>query len=419
VLPLIVSYLALLWLFASAASRGQGFVFFAAGCVALVVGLAAFRRGRRGVLYGVYLIVLMGASLGMAFELVLHLAPGVLSGHVADVTYTGYHWQKGGIYALDDHMGPDLVPGVQREMYWAGRWWWHAVNSDGYRGPRVERAAAVFLGDSMIYGHGVEEDQTVAARFGVRTGLSVANLGQQGTCQVQSWLRFARIGLKLRPRIVFACSHFTDIEDPLGLYPTDELEKLLASPLDAPYLPFALGRYRPRPWWDPVSFWARRLALPLRCSGVAGAVVRTIRARHSAAVRSGAPPWVRPSEADIDAPFAPFEPGAQYEQKLGWRVHVRSVRQIKRLCDGIGARLVLFDIGYPRAFSSAIEGLAREIGADYDAAGREALACALDGRPIFLPDDGHWTPEGSDVVAASLARLVAQNAGSTGTRGRP
>jgi hypothetical protein len=416
---LIASYLVLLWVLASAASRGQGFVFFAAGCVALAVGLVAFGRGRRRVLYGVYLAVLMGAGLGLAFELVLRLAPGVLSGHVADVTYTGYHWQKGGIYALDDHMGPVMLPGVHREMYWAGRRWRHDANDAGYRGPAVTRADAVFLGDSMVYGHGVEAEQTVAARFGQRTGLSVANLGQQGTCQLQSWMRLERLGVKLRPRMVFACSHFTDIEDAAQWYPADELEKMLASSLDAPYLPFALDKYRPRPWWDPVSFWATRLALPLRCSGVGGAVVRTLRARRSAAGSPRASPWVAPAEAEIDEPFAPFEPRARYEDELGWRVHVRSVRQIKHLCDSIGARLVLFDIGYPRAFSSAIEGLAREVGAEYDPAGREALALALEGRPIFLPDDGHWTPEGSDAVAASLARLVAQSVGSAGSRGRP
>lgn len=418
-LPLIVSYLALLWVLASIASRGQGFVFFATGLVALGVGLVAFRRGRRVVLYGTYLVVLIGATLGLVFELVLRLAPGVLSGHVANVAYTGYHWQKGGIYGLDDHLGPAMLPGVRRTTYWAGRWWWHEANADGYRGPVVARADVVFLGDSMVYGHGVEEEQTVAARFAARTGRAVANLGQQGTCQVQSWIRFERLGLKLRPRHVFASSHFTDIGEATQWYPADELERLLASPADAPYRPLARPQYRPRPWWDPLSLWATRLALPLRCSGVAGAVVRSLGGRGPAVRPAGASAWVAPSEAQMAAPFAPLQPGSSYEDALGWRVHVRSVREIKRLCDGIGARLVLFDIGYPRAFTAAIEGLAREVGAEYDPAGRDALARAVEGRPIYLPDDGHWTPEGNDDVAAELARSVAQLGGPAGSQERP
>ncbi len=406
-LPLIVSYLVLLWVLASVISRGQGFAFFAAGLAALGFGLVGFRRGRRKVLYGVYLAVLIGATLGLVFELVLRLAPGLLSGQVANVAYTGYHWQKGGIYGLDDHLGPTMLPGVRRATYWAGRWWRHQANADGYRGAAVVRADAVFLGDSMVYGHGVEEDQTVAARYAARTGLTVANLGQQGTCQVQSWIRLERLGLKLRPRVVFACSHFTDLGEATQWYAADELERLLASPQDAPYRPLARPQYRPRPWWDPPSLWATRLALPLRSSGVAGAAVRALRGQGSAMRPAGAAAWVAPSEAELAAPFTPLHQNATYEDALGWRVHVRSLRQIKRLCDAAGARLVLYDIGYPRAFTAAIEQVAQDLGALYSPAGRTALARAIEGRPIYLPNDGHWTPEGNDVVAAGLASSVS------------
>jgi hypothetical protein len=405
---LVVSYLALAWIVASALSRGQGFWMFLAGVLALGAALLAFRRGRRRPLYALHLSASIAAVSSLAFEATLRVAPGVLSGQVANVAYTGYHWQRGGIYRLDDHLGPVLRPGVRREMYWAGHWWQHDANADGYRGPAVKRADAVFLGDSMVYGHGAGPADTLPARFAARTGLAVANLGQQGTCQLQSWLLLERLGLPLRPGVVFASSHFTDLREATQWYPPDELERFLQSPLESPYLPLARQEYRPRPAWDPVSFWAQRVSLPLRSAGIGGAVNRALRGRGPALASGRAGAWRVPSTAEIETPFTAAASGAAPEDELGWRVHVRATRQIRRLCARAGARLVLFDLGYPRALSQAVEALARELGVEYSPAGRVALDRALAGQPVYLVDDGHWTPDGNDIVAAELARSLGR-----------
>ena len=113
---LVLSYLVLVWIVASAASRGEGFWLFAAGVLALGAALFAFRRGRRRPLYTLHFAALIAAVLALVFEALLHLAPRILSGHVANVAYTGYHWQRGGIYDLDDHAGPLMRPGVRRSM---------------------------------------------------------------------------------------------------------------------------------------------------------------------------------------------------------------------------------------------------------------------------------------------------------------
>ena len=54
----------------------------------------------------------------------------------------------------------------------------------------------------MVYGHGVETADRVSARFAVRTGLPVANLGQQGTCLLQGWMVLCDKTASLRPRVV-------------------------------------------------------------------------------------------------------------------------------------------------------------------------------------------------------------------------
>lgn len=78
--------------------------------------------------------------------------------------------------------------------------------------------------------------------------------------------------------------------------------------------------------------------------------------------------------------------------------------EIKRACDGIRARLVLLDLGYPEAESRAVEALAAEIGLGYSPAGRVVLARALAGEEMYLVDDGHRTPAGCRTIAEELAR---------------
>jgi hypothetical protein len=399
----IATFLLWLWIVASAASRGSGLFVVLPGLLGLALAVAAFRRGRKRPLYALYYACFMGAILALALETTLRLAPGVLSGPVANVAYSGYHWQSGGIYELDDHMGPDMRKAARREMYWSGHWWSHRANSRGFRGPEMARADAVFLGDSMVYGHGVSEADTLAVRFTEHSGLAAANLGQQGTSQVQSWMRLQRIGLPLKPRVVFAASHFTDLADAHQWYAPEELQSYLQSPLETPHMPVARDEYRPRPRWDPVAAWARHVSLPMRCSAIWGAAFRAavLRGRHQWPQAAGH--WTIPAPRDVDAPF---DPTSSLQGRVGWDVHVRSVRQIKRLCDGAGARLVLFDVGYPTAFSRAVERLAAEVGADYSPAGRLVLQKAYEGRPVYLPDDGHWTREGNDIVARELTRTL-------------
>jgi hypothetical protein len=287
-------------------------------------------------------------------------------------------------------------------MYWNGHWWRHDTNADGYRGPMLARADAIFLGDSMVYGHGVEQHETLPARFAARTGLAVANLGQQGACMLQSLATFQELGPRLRPRYVFVCTHPTDADDAVDLYGANELRGFVEQgrwPL------LVREKYRPRPRWDPLELWAVDLALPLQAAALPGALVRAVLGRVKGEPAPGpAPgPW-KPSPEDVAGPYPVFSPRGTSEQELGWAAHRRALSEIKRLGDRLGAHVVLFDIGYPRDLSQAVEATAHELGAQYSAAGLVALNLALSGVEVYLADDGHWTREGNAVVARELAR---------------
>jgi hypothetical protein len=395
---------------ASAVSRGRGYLFFGAGLGGLALALIAFGRGRREGLYRYVYLLVLAAVTALAFEAVLHLRPSVLRGRLANIAYTGYHWQRGGVYELDPHRGPVLRPGVRRPMYWNGHWWRHETGASGWRGPDVAHADAVFLGDSMIYGHGVEEPQTACARYAARTGTTAVNLGQQGTCQIQSFLTLSRHAPRLRPRLVFASLHPTDLEEAPRLYDDDELRRFAEAPEDAAYEPLVRPGFAPRPsrpWWELASIWTRFIALPFRCAGLAGTLAHWNRAGSQSEEQYARDPFV-PAPSEIDAVMPALAPGAPAAFALHWRAEGRAVREMKRLCDRTGARLVIFDLGYPRQFTAAVEALAREVGATYSDAGRQVLARCQAGERMYLVDDGHWTPAGNDAIAELLARYASE-----------
>ncbi len=402
-------YLTLLWV-VSSISRPSGAFLFLGGVVALLGCLLALGRGRRGPLFGLYLVLVFSAVSLLCLESVLRLFPGVLVGKTANWAYSGYHDLPGGIYRRDRHMGLAMRPNCRREIYWNGHWWLHEANAAGYRGPEVDHAEAVFLGDSMIYGHGVQNEQTVSSRFGAHTGLRVANLGQQGTCAIQYWLRLRELGVSLQPRVVFVCCHPNDIDEAPYYYSDAELRQFLSRPLDDDEPPVVQRYFLPRASWRPDQVWSEYLALPLR---TAGAVTGLTHSAHEAsgsearpADPTGPAACFVPSPGIVEAPFAPWQSDSPEKRQLGWQAHQRALEKIARCCRQHGATMVLFDLGYSRAFSQATEAMAVQLGVRYSPAGRVALTRALAGEETYLMNDGHWSAHGGDVVALELAKEV-------------
>jgi hypothetical protein len=325
---------------------------------------------------------------------------------VANFAYSGYHAYRGGIYTLDPEVGPLMRPSVSRWMYWNGHWWWHQSNAQGWRGAAQEKADAVFLGDSMVYGHGVMAADSVPQRFAGATGLATANLGQQGTCAPQQLELFRRRGAPLRPRVVFLCAHPRDLEDVQRMYSPAEQEAFLQRPQ---YHPHVLPEFGPPSRWDPLWLWGRHAQLPLWSGGIVGSLLRTLRERGAQESTAARDPFV-PTAAEQDEVPAPLRPEAPAALRRAWLVNRRAVEELSRLCAGAGARLVLFDLGYPRTFSAAVEDLARELGVEYSPAGRVALARSLAGERMNLANDGHWSASGAAAVAEQLARSNAARA---------
>lgn len=92
--------------------------------------------------------------------------------------------------------------------------WKHHGDRWGFRNPESwDQADVVLLGDSMTYGHGVEEDETIAHFLREDLGTRVANLGITSGSPVEYLAYFRNFSVHLSPKVVVALVFANDVED--------------------------------------------------------------------------------------------------------------------------------------------------------------------------------------------------------------
>jgi hypothetical protein len=203
--------------------------------------------------YRVPLLISVGSVvLSLAIlEFVLRTFPLALPHPLANYLTTRYHSGPSGIYRYAPELHMNLMrPHDERVLYFNGYRWHHRTDSRGFRNPvEREHASVVLLGDSIVYGHGVEEPATIRSHLETILGQPVANLGRQGSSIHDEYQTLRAFGVGLRPRYVFAFFLANDIDD-LGLLTDGEKNAFLATPVtdhSTPY--FAIRRPRFRPWY--------------------------------------------------------------------------------------------------------------------------------------------------------------------------
>lgn len=92
--------------------------------------------------------------------------------------------------------------------------WHHRSDQLGFRNPVDQRHVDVaILGDSMVYGHGVEEPDTAASVLRGRLGLRVANLGVVAASPVDYLAYVNHVVPRLSPRVVVIFLYRNDLSD--------------------------------------------------------------------------------------------------------------------------------------------------------------------------------------------------------------
>src|SRR5262245_30498149 len=173
------------------------------------------RRRLRSVALNALLVLLATAVALGGLELLLRARPTLLGRDFANGVLSKYTDAEGGIFYEDRQaQGRFMIPNLTTRMYYNGYVWTHHTDALGFRNATAAVPAdIVLLGDSLIYGHGVDFEATVGASLAQLTGLTVENLARQGDCPLQQAYLVSEFVPLLRPRYVFYFFFENDLAD--------------------------------------------------------------------------------------------------------------------------------------------------------------------------------------------------------------
>lgn len=256
------------------------------------------------------------------------------------------------------------------------------LDERGYRvGERPGRPGApraVFIGDSLTFGWGVEEEESFVGRLREEAGLDTVNLGTAGYGPDQSYLRLRRDGLPLRPAVV------------VYTYCRNDPAEVLHG--------HRYGRAKTRFRLD----GDRLVGLPPRASFLE---------RHSSFYHSASSFLARHEP--------PPSPGQTLEAR---RLIARLVLGMSEVSRQAGARFVVVFYDEPWLLRSLAGADVLQV--DW---GRALARAKRDGGPGLFRPDGHWSRRGNQIVAREITlalqasgfsgggRAGAQTAAATGT----
>lgn len=362
------------------------------------------RWTRRAVVLGVSTLLALGL-----LEVVLRTIPDLVNPRLGNYIYSAYGAFPGGIYVGEETTGIQFMRAdFATENYWNGYRWHHRTDGRGFRNPPGTEPRVVLLGDSLIYGHGVDEEATVAHRLRQDWGVPAYNMARQGDCLFQEYV-LLRLGLdRLRPERALLFVFLNDVDD-LFTYRT---RAEIADPPELARWDYGLIDRRVQeiiadPDYgllkQPYRSRALRLLLGLAHELPLPALVASAEAAEDevpAAPDEAAPaPYLRPILDDAELALA-----AGYYRRLLADLARRTADR------GTVLTVVYLDLwndpGPTRRASLRLEtvvaGICRDLGIPFATTG-DALAGRAEN---FLPGDGHFSPLGHQRLAELLARRV-------------
>jgi hypothetical protein len=344
----------------------------------------------------------VGLVLG-SLELALRLAPGLVGGRLANAVYSVYG--PAGIYFQDRPLHMNFMwPNFETLAYWNGYWWHHRTDAAGFRNPPdLAAKSLLLLGDSLIYGHGAEEQDTAAHLLRARYGRPAYNMGRQGDCLYQEYV-LSRLYLPLlHPETVVLFVFLNDFRD-LEVYrqPAE-----IADPPELDRIDYDALRARVE---HPEQRWRLRDQLArLRVWRLAGGIADSMRAR--------------PTPADeAHEMMAPIFEDARYEPIA--RYYRLVLADLARRTREQGAELVVVLLELPDAVvanataaQQRLLALLDEIGAQEQFRVLGTGAILRDCADCELPNDGHLAPEGHRRLAEFIDAQIPPRRDRTGAAG--
>ncbi|MGE0639806.1 MAG: hypothetical protein AB7G12_17190 [Thermoanaerobaculia bacterium] len=355
---------------------------------------------------------LLAATLSTLFsvvllDVVLRLFPELPGQRLANIVWSRYGGFSGGIYAVEPQSHIEFMrPGFRTVNYWNGYHWHHATDGLGFRNPEGTPHGVLLLGDSLIYGHGVEEEETVAHFLRSEYGIPAYNMGRQGACLLDEYV-FLRTYLdELQPSDVVLFVFLNDFHDLEVYRTTDQIERIPELDYD----------YRA------VREWARRLGerpkrrLKRWFSTLPS--IRLLRALGRDALSNLS--FVSPAWAEESEPLPEFLEIFANEEELAkvarYYEHIFADLIPRLTARGIRTHVVYLSAGAGRRRWAAVQrqaiALVERAASPFGLEMADTRSLFAECSDCFLPDDGHYTRTGHQLLAEFLATRVLRGEGS-------
>ncbi len=163
--------------------------------IAVVTGGGSTDDGRpskgRRFLFRIASVVFALILATVVAELALRIFTNALLGEKrTTVFYDRYNTTPRGMYFYDLQTGMNFMwPSAEMTAYSHGYFWTHRTDARGFRNPPERQGTDILLlGDSLIYGHGLDDDETVTSILHKDYGYSAYNMARQGDCLYQQYV---------------------------------------------------------------------------------------------------------------------------------------------------------------------------------------------------------------------------------------
>ncbi len=265
------------------------------------------------------------------------------------------------------------------------------INSHGFRGPERSfdkspgRKRVVVLGDSYVWGFGVEQEElfTTLVEDRLGPGVELVNLAVSGYSTDQELLLYRNVGRRYTPDVVVLVVASNDVADNARAVAYVVYGKPLFD-LDGDSLTLTNEPVPRAPLWERAVFALARQSYVLN-------QLNRVRESWSLGSALAAP-------ADAREPAAKREFPATHAERLTTRLIAEVRREVEQ--DGAKFLVVLVDDIYAgRRFHDYLAGL------DIDVLSLDDHI-APDDTVAHLPEDFHWSAAGHAIVAGALAPRI-------------
>jgi hypothetical protein len=227
--------------------------------------IVSILRNYKRLLTNIAVLATSIAVLLLLSEGILRMWPEMFGQLFANTVLTQYKMTPEGIFYHDPVLKMNFMkPNFTTENYWNGYRWHHQTDNLGFRNTQTRyRADILLLGDSLIYGHGMNIDETVGVLLERRTPYSVVNLGVQGYSAFQEAYLVTEYVPRFKPRYVFFFFFENDIVDLYSFLTDQEMNEFIHQ---------NIGEVSYKPRTDPDKLIQRRSsidsALRQKCSRI-------------------------------------------------------------------------------------------------------------------------------------------------------